>query len=69
MFPTIVMMQAKVDLDEWPPFRALGFADQMHARFGRSMIPFAGVALDARADNILPRCRPAAVPRNDMVKV
>src|SRR5262245_23668858 len=69
MLPTVVLLKAEVDLNERPPLRALRFADQMHARFRRRLMPLARVALDTRADNVLPRGRPAPISRNDVVQV
>jgi len=31
MLPTVVLVQAEVDLHEWPPFRTLGLADKVQA--------------------------------------
>ena len=69
MFPTVVMVQAEVDLDEGPPFGAFGFADEMHGGFLRRMVGLARVAGDAGADNIFPGRGAATIARDDVVEV
>src|SRR6185312_7090644 len=69
VLPAVVLMQAEIDLHEWPPFRAFRFAHQVHARFLRRAIRLERIALDARADNVLPRRRAAAIARNDVIEV
>lgn len=69
MFPTVVLMEAKVDLHEGTPLRSAGFANEMHAHFLRGVIGFEGVAGNAGANDVFPRGRPAAVARDDVVQV
>lgn len=69
MFPTVVLVQREVDLNEWPPFRTLWLSDQMHPGFLGRAIGFVRVARNAGTNNILPRCRAATVSRNNMVKI
>ena len=69
MPPAIMLVQAETDLDERPPFRALGFAHETHSGFLRRAIGFARIALDAGADNVFPNRRPAAIARNHVIKV
>src|SRR5437867_9848024 len=69
MFPTVVIMQAEVDLHKRTPLRPLGLADEPHARFLRRAVGLFRIAGNAGADNILPRGWPAAVARNDMVQI
>ena len=69
MFPTVMPRQAEVDLHEGTPLRPLGFADEVQSGLLRRAVGLARVALDAGADNVFPRGRPAAVARDDMVQV
>lgn len=69
MFPALVMRDAEIDLDERPPFRALGFAHQVHSGLGRRFVGLASVAGNAGANNVLPSGRAATVARHDMVKI
>jgi len=55
LLPGLVLGVAKAQGDEWVALGAFGFADEFDAGlFGRAAT-FAGVALDAGADEILPR--------------
>ena len=69
VLPAIVLMHAEVDLNKWTPLRPLRFANEMHPRLLRSSIRLERIALDARADNILPRRWPAAVTGNHMIEI
>ena len=69
VLPAIVTVQAEIDLHKWTPLRPLGFADEMQARFLRRVIRLLRIALDARADNIFPRRRAAAIARDDVVQI
>src|SRR2546430_13273430 len=69
MLPTIVVMQAEVDLHERTPFRTLRFADQPHAGFLWSAISLLRVARNARAHDVLPGGRSAPVAREDVVQI
>ena len=69
MFPAIVPVQADVDLDEWTPFRALRLADEVQSGFLRRVIGLGRIALDARANNVFPRRRAAAVARDNVVQI
>src|SRR4029077_8408203 len=69
VLPAIVLMQAEVDLDKWPPLRPLRFANEMHPRLLRRAIRFERIALDAGANNVFPGRRPAAVARNNMIEI
>src|SRR5665213_3184552 len=68
MFPTVVM-HPEIDLDERAPLRPLGFAHQMNARFLRRAIGLLRVAADARAHDVFPSRRSAAIARDDMVEI
>ncbi len=69
MLPTIVTVQAEADLHKGTPLGPTGLANQVQACFLWRVIGLFGIALDAGANNVLPRCRPAAVARDDMVQV
>jgi hypothetical protein len=69
MPPTVVPVQREVDLHERPPFRPLGFAHEVHAGLERRAVGFARVARDARAHDVLPRRRAAAVAGDDVIQV
>jgi len=69
MLPAIVPVQAEIDLHKRTPLRPLRLADEMQPRFLRCVVRFLRVALDARANNVLPGRRPAAVAGDDMVQV
>ena len=69
MLPTIVVVQAEVDLHERTPFRALRFADQPQAGFLGSAIGLFRVARNARANDVFPGGRTAAVAREDVVQI
>ena len=69
VFPTVVLLQAEADLHERAPFRALGFAHEIHAGLVRRAVGLARVALDARAHDVFPSRRPAAIARDDVVQV
>ena len=64
-----MLREREVDLNERPPFRALGLADKMHPGFLRSAIGLQGVALDTRADDIFPSSWPATIAWDDMVQI
>ena len=69
MFPTVVVMEAEIDLHEGPPLRAFRPADEAHPGFLRRAVGLLSVAGDAGTDNVLPGGGAAAVSRNDMVQV
>src|ERR1043166_4210478 len=69
MFPAFIMLKTETHLHERTPLRTLRLADQMHRCFDRSPVGLARVALDARANNVFPRRRPAPIPRDHMVQI
>ena len=69
VLPTIVTVQAEVNLNEGAPFRAFRFTDQMQASFVWSSVRFPCIARDAGADNIFPGGWTTAIARSDVVKV
>src|SRR5947207_9324602 len=52
MFPTIMLVQAEMDLRKRTPLWPLGLADQMHSGLLRRAIGFESIAADARAHDI-----------------
>ena len=69
MLPTVVPVQREIDLHKRTPFWALGFAHEVHAGFVGRVVGLAGVARDARANDVFPSGRPAAVARDDVVEI
>src|SRR5579884_2288169 len=69
MPPAIVVPAAEGEVDEWTPFRAHRFADEVHTGFVREPVAFARIARDARADDVFPRGRAAFVAWHDVVEV
>src|SRR5881296_4106541 len=69
MLPTVVVLQADVDLHERPPLRPLRLADQMHPRFGRRPVRLLSITAHARTDDIFPRGRTTAIARDDVVEI
>lgn len=63
VFPTVVLIEAEIDLHERTPLGPFGFLDQMHPGLLRCAVGLAGVALNAGADNVFPRRRPATITR------
>src|SRR6266536_3974506 len=69
MFPTVVVMEAEIDLHEGPPLRSFRPADEAHSGFLRRAVGLLSVAGDAGTDNVLPCGGSAAIARNDMIQV
>src|SRR5690606_27190611 len=69
MLPAVVLLQAEIDLHERAPLRPLGLANEMHTGFLRCAVCLDRIALDARADNVLPAGRAAAIARDDVVEI
>src|SRR6185503_20144773 len=69
MLPTVVVVKAQVDLDEWPPLGSFGFADEPHGRFLRCAVGLLSVTGNAGTDDILPSGWPTAVARDDVIQV
>ena len=69
MAPAIVPVQGEIDLHKRPPFGSFGFAHKVHAGFGGRAVGFVRIAGDARADDVFPGGRTAAIARNDVVQV
>ena len=69
MFPAIVAVQAEIHLHKRPPLGPFGLADEMQAGFERRVVGLLRVALDAGANDILPRRRAATVARNHVIQI
>jgi len=69
VFPTVVLVEAEIDLHEWTPLGSLRFLHQMQTCFLRSAVRLARVARDAGADNVFPRRRAAAISREDVIQI
>ena len=69
MAPTVINAARKGYVDERSPFWALRFSKQLHSGFVRKFVPFARVAGDAGADNILPSGLAPAVAREDVIDI
>jgi hypothetical protein len=69
MLPTVMTVQAEVNLHKGTPLGPLGLANEMDPGFLRSVIGFLGIALDAGANNVFPRGGAAAVARDDVVEI
>src|SRR6266705_6227136 len=69
VFPAIVLVQAETDLHEGTPLRPLRFSDEVQPRFLRRAIGLECIAIDARANDVFPGRRPAAVARKNVVEV
>ncbi len=55
--------------DEGTPFRTTRGAHQLHSSFAWSAVALAGIALDARADDVLPGRHPVVISGDYMVEV
>lgn len=64
-----MLRRRKCDMHKRAPLRSLRLANQTHVRFPRKPVAFACVTLDARANHIFPRRRPASVARHDMIEI
>jgi hypothetical protein len=69
MSPAIVMMLGESDIHEWPPLWTLGLADEMHVGLVRQPVALAGIAGDARADDIFPSGLAAAIAGHHVVEI
>ena len=67
--PAFMLRRRKRDMHKRAPLRSLRLANQTHVRLLRKPVAFAGVTLDARANHIFPRRRPASVARHDMIEI
>jgi len=69
MLPTVVIVQAEIDLHEGTPLWSLGLVDEPHASLLGSAVGLFGVTDDTRADDVFPRGRTASIARDDVVQV
>ena len=69
MLPEIVLRGGKCNMDERPPFWPLRFPDQTHVRFAGEPVALARIARNARANYVLPRSRPSAIARHDVIEI
>ena len=69
MSPALMELTIKSNMDERPPFRADGLANQLHACSMREPIAFSGVTRDARANNVFPSRSAALVPWDHMIEI
>ena len=69
MLPAIVMLEAEIDLHEWPPLRPLRLPDQMHPGLVWSSVRLDRITPDTGTDNVLPSGRSATVARDHVVQV
>jgi hypothetical protein len=69
MLPTIVLIEREVNLHERPPLGPLGLTNQMHPGFLGRAIGLQRVALNARANNVLPGCGTTPIPRDYVIQV
>src|SRR5438093_12686715 len=67
--PAFMLRRRKCDMHERAPLRPLRLANQTHVGFLRQPVAFARVTLDARANYIFPRRRPASIARHDMIEI
>src|SRR4051812_28598089 len=69
MPPAFVQLAIERDVHERAPFRALGFADELHPALIRQAVTLARVARNARADDVFPRGQAAFVARDDVIEI
>ena len=69
MLPAIVLVQAQMNLHEWPPLRTFGLADEVDACLLRSAIGLLRVTSDARADDVFPGRRAAPITRDHVIEI
>lgn len=69
MAPTLINSAGEGDVHKGPPFGALRLFEKLHSGLVREAVPFARVARDARADDILPSCLAATIPWKDVINV
>lgn len=69
MFPTVVLVQAEINLNERTPFWPFRFADQVQPSLQRCAITLAGITFDAGTDDVFPSGGPAAITGNDVIQI
>ncbi len=68
MFPTVVL-DAEIELDEWTPFRAFRFSDEVQPCFLRRLVGLLRITGNAGANDVFPSSRTTAIPRDDVVEI
>lgn len=63
------MMLGEADIHERPPFGSLWLADELHVGLVWKPVALAGVARNARADDVFPRGLATAIPRHHVVEI
>ena len=69
MFPTVVLVEAEIDLNEWTPLGSLRLFYQMQASFLRSAVGLTRVTRDAGANDVFPRRRATAISWKNVIKI
>ena len=69
MTPTLINSTCECDVHKGPPFWPLWLFEKLHSGLVRKAVPFASVARNAGADDILPVCLAAAISWKDMIDV
>ena len=69
MAPTVIGSSPESNVQEWAPLRAFWFFQEHHSRLVGQTIPLAGVAGNARADDIFPGGLAPAIARKDMIDI
>ena len=64
-----MLVRAEIDLHKRTPLRPLRFANQVHAGFLRRAIGLERIALDAGANDIFPRRRPAPIAGDNVIQI
>lgn len=69
MAPTLINSACEGDVHKGSPFGALRLFEKLHSGLVREAVPFARVARNAGADDILPSCLAATIAWKDMIDV
>ncbi len=69
VFPTVVTVHPKIDLDEGAPFRALWFAHKQQACLPRGAVGLSCIATDAGADDVLPCGGSSMIARDHVIEI
>jgi len=69
MLPTVVPVQAEIDLHKRTPFRRLGLRTRCRPASCGLRLAFCVLHSMQEQNNVLPGRRPAAVARNDVVQI
>jgi len=69
VLPTIVVIQAQIDLNEWAPLRPFRLSDEMHPGFLGRSISLLRVARDAGTNDVFPGSWSSAMFGDDVIQV